>query len=155
MKAYCFRLDPALRWRTTQYNLEREAVSRLAGRIDGIQNALLAQYSEMRSSASTLAGAGAVAFDSWAAYTDRCRRQIRMLDEQLTSAKKEFAIQTQKMMEAGRSLRVLENLERGERAAWERELSQEIEAFAAEAYLGQSNRKARMSTRNSRRTGDS
>ena len=146
MKAFHFRLEPALRWRSTQLRLEQEGVSLAAGLASRLQNELIAKHTELRSGSSELAGGGSAAFESWAAYLDRCRRRIRTLEEQLREARKALAIQTQKMVDAHQNLRVLENLKRDGRAEWERELGRETEAFAGEAFL------ARLSTANRRAT---
>jgi hypothetical protein len=135
VKAFQFRLDPALRWRSTQLRLERESVSLAAGRVAGLQAGLIAKHNELRSGSSELAAAGSAAFGSWAAYVDRCRRQIRALEDQLREARKALVLQKQKMVEAHQKLRVLENLKRDDHADWARELGRETEAFAAEAFL--------------------
>ena len=143
MKAFHFRLDPALRWRATQLRLEKESLSRTARQIAALQEELIAKHTELRSGSSELASAGSAAFESWAAYLDRCRRRIRTIGEQLGQARKALALQTQKMVDAHRNLRVLENLRRDEHAAWTKELDREMEALAGEAFLARLARKPR------------
>ena len=140
MRAFHFKLDPALRWRETQLRLEREAVSRAANQVTAVQSELIAKHNELRSGSSQLITAGSTAFGSWAAYVERSRRRIRLLEEQLKQARKALAIQTQKMVDAHRKLRILENLKRENRALWEKELDRETEAFAAEAFLARLSR---------------
>jgi len=135
VKAFEFRLEPALRWRSMQLRLEREAVARAAGQVAAIQSELNARHAELRAGGAELVAAGSVAFASWSAYVERCRRRIRTLNDQLPLARKALAAQMQKMVEAHQRLRVLENLRSDDHAGWERELSRETEAFAGEAYL--------------------
>jgi hypothetical protein len=143
MKAFHFKLDPALRWRATELRLEREGVSRAANQAAVIQSELIAKHNELRSGSSQLVAAGSAAFGSWAAYVDRSRRRIRLLEEQLKGARKALAVQTQKMVDAHRKLRILENLKRDNRADWEKELDRETEAFAGEAFLARLSRNSR------------
>ena len=143
VKAFRFRLDPALRWRATQLRLEQEAVSRAAAQIAAIQQELIAIHTELRAGSAQLAAAGSAAFASWAAYTDRSRRRIRALEDRLREARKTLTLQTRKAVEAHQKLRVLENLKRDGRAEWEKELGRETEAFAGEAFLARLQRDSR------------
>jgi hypothetical protein len=143
MKAFHFRLDPALRWRSTQLRIEREGVSRTAGQLSALQTELNAAHVGLRSGAADLVSAGSAAFASWAAYVDRCRRRIRVLEDQSREAKQSLSLQTRKMVEAHQKVRVLENLKRDAQAGWVRELSRETEALAGEAFLASLLRKAR------------
>ncbi len=143
MKAFHFRLDPALRWRATQLRLEREGVSRAAGRLSALQTELNTTHIELRSGAGDLISAGSVAFASWATYVERCRRRIRALEEQSREAKQNLSLQTRKMVEAHQKVLVLENLKSDAQAEWVRELSRETETLAGEAFLASLLRKAR------------
>jgi flagellar export protein FliJ len=135
VKAFHFRLDPALRWRATQLRLEQERVSQTAAQIAAIQTEVNGKYAELRSGASELIASGSAAFESWAAYVDRCRRRIRTLNAQLPEARKALAQQTLKMVEAHQRLKVLENLKKQGHAQWTNELNRETDAFAGEAFL--------------------
>lgn len=148
MKAFRFRLDPALRWRTTQLHLERERVLQATAHLAAIQKDLIDTHDGLRKASSDLVSVGSAAFASWSAYMERSRRRILSLEEQLRQAMKALALQTQKMVDAHQRLRVLENLKRDDHTEWTTELSREIEAFAGEAHL------ARLS-RDSRRTAQS
>jgi predicted trehalose synthase len=143
MKAFHFRLDPALRWRATQLQLERERVSRAAGQVAAIQTELAAIHTGLRSGSSELVAAGSTAFESWAAWVDRCRRRIQSLEEQLKKARLALALQTQTMVKAHQQLRVLENLKRGDQSDWDRDLGRETEALAGEAFLAKLTRNSR------------
>jgi hypothetical protein len=139
VKAFQFRLDPALRWRATQLRLEREGVAQAAGHLAALQTELDARRSELRTGSAELVPAGsaglAATFASWAAYADRCRRRIRALEDESREARKALALRTQNMVDVHRKLRVLENLKRRDEAGWERKSGREMEAFAGEAYL--------------------
>jgi hypothetical protein len=148
MKAFHFRLDPALRWRSTQLRLEREGVSRATIHLSALQTELNTVHIELRSGAADLVSAGSVAFAGWATYVDRCRRRIRVLEDQSREAKQSLSLQTRKMVQAHQQVRVLENLKRDDHAEWVRELSRETETLAGEAFLASLLRNARTSDSN-------
>jgi flagellar biosynthesis chaperone FliJ len=135
MKAFHFRLDSALRWRSTQLRLEQENLSRISSHLAALQAQLMAKHTELRSGSAELAASGSAAFASWSAYVDRSYRQIRSLEDQLQQGRKALALQTRKMVEAHQKMRVLENLKRQEHAGWTVQLNRETEAFAGEAFL--------------------
>ncbi len=143
MKAFHFRLDPALRWRNTHLRLEQETLSRISGHLVALQTEVMAKHTELRSGSTELAASGSAAFASWSAYVDRSYRQIRKLEEQLQQGRKAQALQTRKMVEAHQKVRVLENLRKEEHAGWVRELNRETEAFAGEAFLARRQRESR------------
>ena len=101
----------------------------------GLQSELVSRHNEFRRSATELASVGTPAFGSWAAYGDLYRRRIRMLESQVSEARKAVAEHTEKMVEAHRKVRVLENLKRDELAKWSQDLGRETEAFAGEVFL--------------------
>jgi hypothetical protein len=135
MKAFQFRLDPALRWRDTQLRMEQEAAARIATRIAALQSELNARHAELRSGSAELADAGTAAFESWNAYVTRSKLRIRTINAQILEARKALIVQTQKISEARRKLRVLENLKENAYAQWTKDLDRETEAFAGEAFL--------------------
>ena len=123
--------------------MDREAVSRAASQLAALQAELNATHSELRSGAAELVSAGSAAFESWAAYVDRCRNRIRSLEDRSREARKALTLQTQQMVAAHQKVRVLENLKRDDHADWTRELNRETEAFAGEAFLGKLLREGR------------
>ncbi len=143
MKAFHFRLDSALRWRSTQLRMEQETLSRISSHLVTLQTELMAKHTELRSGSAELATSGSAAFASWSAYTDRSYRQIRALEDQLQQGRKAQALQTRKMVEAHQKVRVLENLKQKERAGWTLELNRETEALAGEAFLARLQRESR------------
>lgn len=144
VRAFHFRLAPALRWRETQLRLAQESVSRVTAQIAALQADLLAAHAELRSASAQLVLSGSTAFGSWDAYADRCRRRIRSREEQLRAARKDLAEQTRNMTDAHRKLQILENLRNDERFAWRRQLEAETEALAADAFLAGLTRKTRV-----------
>jgi len=102
------RLDPALLWRKTH---------RTKIRLRRTVNA------------------GTAAFESWNAYVTRSKFRIRTINAQILEARKALIIQTQKIAEARRNLRILENLKKNAQSQWTKGLDRETEAFAAEAFL--------------------
>jgi len=143
MKAFRFRLEPALRWRSTLLRVEMENLARKAAHLAALQSELDGKHSELRAGAAELVAAGSAAFESWAAYVSRCRSRIRFLDDQLRQARKALALQTQKLAEAHRGVRVLEELRRDAHSAWTREVGREEEGFAGEAFLAKLSRNSR------------
>jgi hypothetical protein len=135
MKAFQFRLDPALRWRDTQLRIEQEAAARIATRIVTLQSELNAKHAELRSGSAELVNAGAAAFESWNAYVTRSKVRIRTINAQILEARRALVVQTQKITEARRKLRVIENLKDSAHTQWTKELARETEAFAGEAFL--------------------
>jgi hypothetical protein len=150
MKAFCFRLDPALRWRSTQLRMEQETLSRISSHLAIVQTELMAKHTQLRSGSAELASAGSAAFALWSAYVDRSRKQIRALEDQLRQGRKALALQTQKMVEAHQKVRILENLKQEEHACWARELDRETEEFAGEAFLARLQRESRAASGSAR-----
>jgi hypothetical protein len=135
MKAFHFRLDPALRWRDTQLRMEQEAAARIATRIAALQSELNAKHAELRSGSAELVNVGIAAFESWNAYVTRSKARIRTLNAQILEARKALVVQTQKIAEARRKLRVLENLKENAQTQWTKDFSRETEALAGETFL--------------------
>lgn len=136
-----------MRWRGTQFRLEQEGVSRIAAEIARLQSQILTVHAEVRSGSAELATTATFAFAAWAswsAYVDRSRRRIRTMEDQLRQGRKALAVQTQKMADAHKKVRVLENLKSDEHAKWVKALDRETEAFAGEAFLAQLQRGRRV-----------
>jgi hypothetical protein len=151
MKAFHFRLDSALRWRCTQLRIEQENLSRISAHLCALQTEIAAKHTQLRSGSAELATSGTAAFASWPAYVDRGRRQIRTLEDQLRQGRQALVLQTQKMVDAHRKVRVLENLKHEEHAAWALTLNRETDAFAGEAFLARLQRDSRaLQSRNGR-----
>ncbi len=109
-------------------------MSGAAQKLAALQAELRECHSALRAGAGELASAGSAAFEAWAAYSERCRRRIKSLGDQIPEAQKALALQQHKMMEAHRNLRVLENLKRDEKEDWNRELDRETGKLADESF---------------------
>jgi hypothetical protein len=137
MKAFQFRLEQAMRWRSAQVEVERARVamaSQLARRIQDeigqYRSALVTGCGQVSAGGNTGASLA-----HWAAFQDRARREIKALESKAAEAEKAVAIQMQLLVEANRRLQLLENLKQTVRAQWEVDLSRELEAFAGETHL--------------------
>jgi flagellar export protein FliJ len=134
VKAWRFRLEPALRWRAAQLRLAQEAAAAAARRVTTIERETGALYAALRSGGRELAQAGSAAFHAWDAYTDRARRRIAFLESELWKARGAAAAAKQNVMEAHRGVRALENLRETQHAEWMREFHRGLDAFADEAF---------------------
>jgi flagellar export protein FliJ len=150
VKAWQFRLEAALRWRAAQLRVTQEAAAAAARRVMGLEREIGALYGALRRGGRELAPSGSAAFHAWDAYVDRARRRIAFLEGEVWKARAEAAAAKQKVMEAYRGVRALENLRESQRAEWVREFERELDTFADEAF---SARLARARARIERRTG--
>jgi hypothetical protein len=137
MKAFHFRLDQAMRWRSTQIEVERARVSlasqlvrHIQGEIGNHEAALLAGSEQL-----STGGSMGASLAPWAVFQDRARREIKALESKAAEAEKALAVQMQFLTEANRRLQLLENLKQAAQAQWKAEFSRELEAFAGETYL--------------------
>jgi flagellar export protein FliJ len=148
MKAFRFRLDPALRWRATQLDLEKARVAAAAKRLADIRAVLATLRTNLSSSTSQIGPVSSgSALEILSAYAERTRRQIAELEKGAARAEQDLAAQTQVMLEANRKLHLIENLKETARTDWQSEFTRELETFAGEAFLGrlQSKKRARSS----------
>ncbi len=153
MKAFQFRLETALRWRSAQLRLQRESVSSAAGTVNAIQRELDAARTEFGVATRELTKTSGNALDFWPAFSDRCRRRIQALSESRAKATRALAEETGKMIAAHQRVRILENLRRDQYADWTNELNRETDAFAAEAFLARFARESRSSSALELRSG--
>jgi flagellar export protein FliJ len=116
----------------------------------GVVRVIGALYGARRGGGRELAPSGSAAFHTWDAYVGRARRRIAFLEGELWKARAEAAAAKQKVMEAHRGVRALENLRESQHAEWVREFNREMDTFADEAF---SARLARARARIERRTG--
>lgn len=134
MKAWRFRLEAALRWRGTQLRVAQESAAAAARRVTAIEREIGTLYGALRRGGRELAPSGSAAFHAWDAYVDRARRRIAFLEGELWKARGEVAAAKQKVMEAHRSVRVLENLRENQHGEWVLAFNREMDAFADEAF---------------------
>ena len=150
MKAWRFRLEAALRWRGTQLRVLQESAAAAARRVTAIERETGALYGALRRGGRELVPSGSAAFHTWDAYVDRARQRIAFLEGELWKARGEVAAAKQKVLEAHRSVRMLENLRESQHAEWVLAFNREMDAFADEAF---SARLARTRGRIEGRTG--
>jgi flagellar export protein FliJ len=134
VKAWRFRLEAALRWRGTQLRMAQESAAAAARRVTAMEREIGALYGALRRGGRELAASGSAAFHTWDAWVDRARRRIAFLEGELWKARAETAAAKQKVLEAHRSVRVLEKLRESQHGEWEREFAREIDGFADEAF---------------------
>jgi flagellar export protein FliJ len=140
MKAFRFRLDSAHRWRSAQNDLEKSRVAAAAKRVQDLRAAIEARRVELAHGARQLTPvASGSALELWSAFTSKARRQIGELEKAVKKAEQDLAAQTQALLEANRKLRLVENLKQTAHSEWQGEFNRELEAFAAEAFLGRRN----------------
>jgi len=150
VKAWQFRLEAALRWRGTQFRVAQESAAAAARRLTAIEEEIGALYGALRRGGSELVPSGSAAFHTWDAYVNRARRRIAFLEGELWKARGEVSAAKQKVVEAHRGVRTLENLRESQREEWVLAFNREIDAFADEAF---SARLARARARIEGRTG--
>jgi len=137
MKAFSFRLEQVLRWRGMQVSLQRARVAEAAGRISQLQAVLDSRHAEVVTSAAQIVReATGLTLGSYAAFVEKSRARIRELEQRLIAAQRLLAVETGRLIEANRRLRLIEDLKRKGHMNWQRELERELAAFADEAFLG-------------------
>jgi hypothetical protein len=136
MKAFSFRLEQALRWRRTQVDLQKSRVAGAAGRLAEIQAFLEARQAEL-SNATAGIGSAPTGFGlgSYAVFKDRSIARIRDLQAQALVAQRTVALEMNRLIEANRRVKLVENLKHGAHDRWLREFDRELAAFADEAFL--------------------
>ncbi|HEY4087422.1 MAG TPA: flagellar FliJ family protein [Bryobacteraceae bacterium] len=134
MKAWQFRLEAALRWRATQLRVAQESAAAAARRVTAIEREIGALYGVLRRGGRELAPSGSAAFQTWDAYVNRARRRITFLEGEMWKARGEVTAAKQKVLEAHRSVRVLENLRDSQHGEWVAAFNREMDAFADEAF---------------------
>jgi len=137
VKAFEFRLDQALRWRSTQVDIEKSHAAQAAARLAAIRAELEARRTELREAPRHLsAGSNGASLESFGVWTNRIRRHIADLEKKAKEAAAALAARMELLLEANRKRRLLENLRQTEHGRWRVESNRELEAFAGEAFLG-------------------
>ncbi len=144
MKAYRFRLDQALRWRSAQRDMEKMKVAVVAKRVADIRTEQDLRAAELKAAPGQLGPeTDGSALELLSAFTNRTRRRIEDLKKAEAKAQQELAAQMQLMLEANRKVRLIENLHDTGRADWQHEFDRELEAFASDSFLGRLQSKKR------------
>ena len=121
MKAFRFRLDRVLDWRRTEQNLEESRLKQLYGSIAQLENERTALESASDRAARSLLSQPAIdGLDLQAlnAYRAAVRAQSARLKQKRRERESELNAQKQKLLEARRRLRLLENLRDRRRVEW-------------------------------------
>ncbi len=150
MKTFHFPLESALAWRKTRLEAEEAAFARLVAERERISaEARENRDSGARAEREITHSPAATALDLWAldGYRRAVATRARALEEGLRAAGTRLAAQRQRVEQARRELRLLENLKARRRAEWQREAEREIENFAADSYLARWNRESRRAAR--------
>lgn len=138
MKKFEFRLDSALRWRTTQLQLERVKLQGLLAEQARLNRDLKALQDERNDAVSGLQSLPKLeAFDlrSLSAYLVGAEIRGNQLREQL--AKRTALVQKQqaRVVDAELQVKLLDKLKDKKRSTWQAEYERDLEANAAEAWL--------------------
>ena len=70
------------------------------------------------------------------ASRNRSRTRIRDLEGRRPSPQRALALEMNRLVEANRKVRLVENLKQRDEGRWRREFERELAAFADEAFLG-------------------
>jgi len=136
MKAFTFRLEQARRWRETQVDLMKLRAAAAAGRLAGIEAELEAERSGLSTAAARiLDGPTGGALESYARFIEKSRAHIRDLEAQSLAAKRTLTLEMNRLIEANRRLKLIENLKHAGRERWRKEFNGELADFADEAFL--------------------
>ena len=138
MKAFRFPLERVLDWRQMQLGMERSKIQTIANRIQQLDNrrrTLAAERSLAEREvlqATTLEGQDLARIAAF---------QLHVGNEELTIAETrgkcehELTAQREKLIEAQRQVKLLQNLRDKRLTRWSADLAREQEQFAGEAYL--------------------
>jgi chromosome segregation ATPase len=138
MKKFEFRLDAALRWRNTQFQLERAKLQKLLGeeqRLKGDLQALLDEKQTALSELRTLEYLQTSDLRTMSAYLVGADARTCRLREEITKCAGPIQQQRRKLLEAERNVRLLEKLRENRYSEWKHAFDQEIDAAAEESWL--------------------
>jgi flagellar export protein FliJ len=144
MKAFTFRLEQALRWRETQVGLQKLRVAAAAGRLAEIVATLEARRAEVTNAATRIVdGPTGAALASYAGFKQKSRARIGDLEAQALVAQRTLTLEMNRLLEADKRSRLLENLKRTDQDRWRREFDRELAVFSDEAFLSRIQSKKR------------
>lgn len=145
MRAFEFPLRQALQWRRTQLELAENKLRQLAASVEEMAlEAVRLDLVKGRAEGAVRQAAMVEAGDLWAlaAYRQRLIAELRAVALRRAAYTRELAAQREKVLDAQRQCRLLENLERRRHAEWRRAADREMENLAAESFLARWNRPA-------------
>jgi len=138
LKAFHFRLQQALRWRTTQLDLAKTSVAAAAKKLQDIRSEIRICREDLEAGARQIQASDGTAgsfFVAWGAFTQRMTRRLPELENSAAQAEKALAVQLNLLVEANRKMRLLEKLRDGEKWRWQAAFDRELETFAGECSL--------------------
>ena len=137
MKAFAFRLEQVLRWREMQLGLQRGRAAVATGKVVRLQSLLDSLKGEAASGADQIRrDPTGIALASYSRHIETSRPKIQEATQQLAAAQRALAGETDRLLEANRKLRLLEDLREAGHREWRSEHERELAAFADEAFLG-------------------
>ncbi len=138
MQPFHFRLEKVLAWRRTELEVEQFKMRRLASEMDAIDRSRAQVALERTTAEREVLRAASVKGNQLgvhAAFLVHLGSRERELARRREEQEQRMAVQHQRLLEARRRLRLLEELKARRRAEWAAELNRELETFAAEAHL--------------------
>lgn len=138
MQAFEFTLERALRWRSAQYEMESARLATLEHERSKMAKSI-AKVTEARhyAAVSIVERTGTTGSEMIRAaqYRESAGFYLKQLHHHMRDCDKRIRQQQQRLTEAGRAKRLLEELRRREFDAWNYEFQREIENTAGELYL--------------------
>jgi len=135
MKAFSFRLEPALRWRAALVDLGKTRAAAAASRVARIDAELESQRSGLSTAARILDGSTGGALESYARFKEKSHARIRDLEGQAIAARRLLTLEMNRLIELNRKLRLLENFKHSSHGRWRKEFDRELADFADEVFL--------------------
>lgn len=136
MKAFQFRLDQVLKWRSSQVDVEKGRLAVALARAAELRRHINALESQLRTGALGYhGGTTGVELGVWGTFYKTTRQQIAELESQAREAEAALTACRASLVEADRRLRLLQNLRQIRYDRWIADWNRELEAFAAESFL--------------------
>lgn len=136
MKKFEFRLQSVLDWRTRQLEIQESRLQALLGELAGFDAALEKIEADSREAEREAIASGntqeLAALDPFRA---RQRRERERVLARRAACERRIDEQRERVVEAGRGVRLLERLRDRKLADWHAESAKELEALAAESFL--------------------
>jgi hypothetical protein len=137
MKAFSFRLEPVVRWREMQLGLQRGSAAAAMGKVSQLQALLDLRTAEGDAGSEQIRREPTgVVLASYARHVETSRARIREAADQLAAAQRAFAAEMDRLLDANKKLRLIEDLRQARHREWRIEHERELAAFADEAFLG-------------------
>lgn len=138
MTNFVFRLERVLDWRQSELSLEeartREAAARLAA-LKAHRDSLAAAALEVARAPETNRSVSGADLAAVEACRRRLLKEVEVAEAKILESGKQLAAQREKLVEARRRLRLLENLKQRRYVEWQAGLELELAELAAESSL--------------------